>query len=37
MFLIYMEGKGWYHTLDTNEQINLDLINITTVLNFPTL
>lgn len=34
---LYMEEKGWYHTWDTKEQINLDLNNIDTALNLPTL
>src|SRR3954453_6263701 len=34
---LYMEEKGWYHAWDTNEQINLDLNNINTALNLPTL
>ena len=34
---LYMEEKGWYRTWDTNEQINLDLNNINTALNLPTL
>ncbi|WP_423407799.1 spore coat protein [Heyndrickxia sp. MSNUG] len=33
----YMVEKGWYHAWDTNEQINLDLNNIDTALNLPTL
>ena len=34
---LYMEEKGWYHAWNTNEQINLDLKNIDTALNLPTL
>lgn len=34
---LYMEEKGWYHAWDTNEQINLDLNNIDTALNLPSL
>ncbi|WHY32229.1 spore coat protein [Cytobacillus firmus] len=34
---LYMEEKGWYHAWDTNEQINLDLNNINTALNLPSL
>ncbi|QHA93105.1 spore coat protein [Bacillus sp. N1-1] len=34
---VYMEEKGWYRAWDTNEQINLDLKNIDTALNLPTL
>ena len=34
---LYMEEKGWYHAWDTDEQINLDLNNINTALNLPTL
>ncbi|MET3195676.1 spore coat protein [Bacillus sp. OAE603] len=33
----YMAEKGWYHAWDTNEQISLDLNNINTALNLPTL
>jgi similar to spore coat protein len=33
----YMTEKGWYHAWDTNEQINIDLNNINTALNLPTL
>jgi similar to spore coat protein len=33
----YMAAKGWYHAYDTNEQISLDLKNIDTALNLPTL
>jgi similar to spore coat protein len=33
----YMVEKGWYHAWNTNEQINLDLNNINTALNLPTL
>ena len=33
----YMIEKEWYHAWDTNEQINLDLNNIDTALNLPTL
>ena len=33
----YMAEKGWYHAWDTNKQINLDLNNINTALNLPTL
>lgn len=33
----YMGGKGWYNAWDTNEQINIDLNNINTALNLPTL
>ncbi|MEM4996870.1 spore coat protein [Priestia sp. SB1] len=33
----YMVEKGWYHVWDTNEQISLDLNNIDTALNLPTL
>ncbi|RFU67296.1 spore coat protein [Peribacillus saganii] len=33
----YMVEKGWYHAWDTNEQINLDLNNINTALNLPSL
>lgn len=34
---LYMEEKGWYHAWNTNEQINVDLNNIDTALNLPTL
>ena len=34
---LYMEEKGWYHTWDTDEQISLNLNNIDTALNLPTL
>ncbi len=34
---LYMQEKGWYHAFDTNEQIHLDLKNIDTALNLPTL
>ena len=30
----YMVEKGWYHAWDMNEQINLDLDNINTALNY---
>lgn len=33
----YMADKGWYHAWDKNEQINLNLNNINTALNLPTL
>ncbi|WP_421378203.1 spore coat protein [Bacillus salacetis] len=33
----YMVERGWYHTFDTNEQINLNLQNINTALQLPTL
>lgn len=33
----YMVEKEWYHAWNTNEQINLDLNNINTALNLPTL
>jgi len=33
----YMAEKGWYHAWDTNEQINLNLTNMNTALNLPTL
>ncbi|MBE5100247.1 spore coat protein [Bacillus aryabhattai] len=33
----YMVEKGWCHTWDTNEQITLDLNNINTGLDLPTL
>ncbi|SFD68622.1 spore coat protein [Bacillus sp. UNCCL81] len=33
----YMAEKGWYYAWDTNEQISLDLNNINTALNLPTL
>jgi similar to spore coat protein len=33
----YIVEKGWYHAWDTNEQISLDLNNINTALNLPTL
>lgn len=33
----YMIEKGWYHAWNPNEQINLNLKNIQTALNLPTL
>lgn len=33
----YMLEKGWYHPWDTNEQIYLNLKNIDTAINLPTL
>ncbi|PKR83741.1 spore coat protein [Heyndrickxia camelliae] len=33
----YMAEKGWYHAWDTNEQLNINLGNINTALNLPTL
>ncbi|TDL82438.1 spore coat protein [Peribacillus frigoritolerans] len=33
----YIAEKGWYHAWDTNKQISLDLNNIETALNLPTL
>jgi similar to spore coat protein len=33
----YMIEKGWYHAWNTNEQIDLNLNNIDTALNLPTL
>ncbi|GLY12383.1 spore coat protein [Pseudobacillus badius] len=33
----YMAERGWYHAWDTTEQINLNLGNIRTALDLPTL
>ncbi|MFD1739574.1 spore coat protein [Bacillus salitolerans] len=33
----YMTEKGWYHAWNTDEQIKLNLQNIDTALNLPTL
>lgn len=33
----YMGEKGWYHAFDPYEQMNLNLQNIDTALNLPTL
>lgn len=33
----YMMEKGWYHAWNTSEQIDLNLTNIDTALNLPTL
>jgi similar to spore coat protein len=33
----YMLEKGWYYAWNTNEQLNLNLKNIDTALNLPTL
>jgi len=33
----YMVSKGWYHAYDTKEQIQLNLQNINTAMNLPTL
>ncbi|GGF93732.1 spore coat protein [Paenibacillus abyssi] len=33
----YMMDRGWYHPWNVNEQIQLDLNNIQTALNAPTL
>lgn len=33
----YMVSKGWYHAYDTKEQIKLNLQNISTSMNLPTL
>jgi similar to spore coat protein len=34
---MYMIDKGWYHPWNVNEQVQLDLKNIETALNIPTL
>ncbi len=33
----YIVEKGWYHAWDTNEQIHLNLTNMKTALDLPTL
>lgn len=33
----YMEEKGWYHSWDVNEQLELDLKNIDIALKLPAL
>ncbi|MDM5340342.1 spore coat protein [Fictibacillus enclensis] len=33
----YIVEKGWYHAWDTNEQIQLNLTNMKTALDLPTL
>lgn len=33
----YMMENGWYHAWNTSEQIKLDLKNIDTAINLPTL
>ncbi|WP_424766926.1 spore coat protein [Paenibacillus sp. sgz302251] len=35
--MLYMIDRGWYHPWNVNEQIQLDLQNIQTALNTPTL
>ncbi|MBN6186817.1 spore coat protein [Aneurinibacillus sp. BA2021] len=34
---VYMMERGWYHPWDVKEQLQLDLQNIQTALNAPTL
>ncbi|WP_034756413.1 spore coat protein [Rossellomorea vietnamensis] len=33
----FMVERGWYHAIDTNEQLDLNLQNIDTALKLPTL
>ncbi|MCR8848213.1 spore coat protein [Rossellomorea sp. SC111] len=33
----YMVERGWYHAFDTNKQLDLNLKNIDTALQLPTL
>jgi similar to spore coat protein len=33
----FIVERGWYHALDTNEQLDLNLQNIDTALKLPTL
>ncbi|KZE67665.1 spore gernimation protein GerQ [Fictibacillus phosphorivorans] len=34
---VYMVEKEWYHAWNTDEQIDLNLLNMKTALNLPTL